>query len=95
MPRRTTKAVSKMDAGKCRAFTVAIEAEIGGSTEVVEYRRDPKVPQTYAVRTKSDGCYLVSCGYTEDGSYEVIDSFELEDGQESLADLEVGAPRFF
>jgi hypothetical protein len=55
--------------------------------EIVDYRKDPKVSQTYVVETREHACALIQAG-------QVIDTFELEEGQ-TLADLEVGDPKFF
>ena len=72
----------------------AIEAEIGNEPkpEIVETRRDPKVTTTIVVRTKSDGCFVIS---VFEGKAEVIDTFQLEDQEDSpqtLRGLKVGDP---
>lgn len=74
-----------------RLLQKAVDAEIGSPVEIVETRRDPKVTTTYAVRSKSDGCFLVQ---VFQGESEVIDTFELEEDQPTLRSLKVGEPSF-
>lgn len=69
----------------------AIREELGESSVIVETLRDPKVSTTYAVRTKKEGCFLVS---VFQGEAEVIDTFELEENQPTLRSLKSGSLKF-
>ena len=70
-----------------------IKREVGEKVEIVETRKDPKVQGTYAVRTKNHGCFLI-CQTIEEG-FEVLDTFDLEEGQKSLKSIPTGELKFF
>jgi hypothetical protein len=84
---RSCSAETSRRASWCSSWTPRSSSEYGEEVEIVDYRKDPKVSQTYVVETREHACALIQAG-------QVIDTFELEEGQ-TLADLEVGDPKFF
>ena len=74
-----------MDDNVIKKVKEVLNGYVGGEVEIVETRRDPILSYSMAVRTKSNGCFIV---VNSSNGWQVHDEFLLDEGKETLQDLE-------